>query len=186
MVGIPGDRMFSEMPEAEQGPDMPGNAPRPDVGGQLAMYRREINQMAWAMRYYIGYAMNVHAPILNRAFEQHRAENPGLVPSVAQGLVIYAQHALHRNVAELAQNRLALDQQSMKYINAVEGEWALRNPQAMHNILQAMNQQMQQSIVLQQQMYSDHLSSSSNVYSNISSKVAMSNKEPQQEQKQKQ
>lgn len=40
MVGIPRDRMFTEIPEAKQGPDLPGNAQQPDVGDQLAMYKR--------------------------------------------------------------------------------------------------------------------------------------------------
>lgn len=58
MVGTPGDRMCSEVLEAEQGPYMPGNALRLDVGGLLAMYTREINVMEGAIHYSIGDAIN--------------------------------------------------------------------------------------------------------------------------------
>lgn len=69
MVGIPRDRLCivfrhvraraGDYPMVgirgpEQGPDMPGNAPRPETGDHLGMYRQERCDMGNGMRDYIG------------------------------------------------------------------------------------------------------------------------------------
>lgn len=41
MTGIPRDRICQDMPEPEQGPDIPGGAQIPGVRYQLEFYRRD-------------------------------------------------------------------------------------------------------------------------------------------------
>lgn len=102
MVGIPRDRMCSEIPGPEQDPDMPGNVPETDVGDQLALYRREIYGMAMGVHHYMGGVIDVNVEFLERILEQHRAGNRVLIQNYVQGFVNYVQQALHINVVEFA------------------------------------------------------------------------------------
>lgn len=58
-----------------QEPDMCLNAPRPYVGQQLELFRREVGQTGVALQHRMLTLMDMNAQFLNRILQQHREDN---------------------------------------------------------------------------------------------------------------
>lgn len=150
--------MHDPMPDqpAAQGPDMPSYASKPEVGEQLELFRREVNQMGGAIHYHIGEVRSTNAQLLNRMLEQTRAESRAVLESVALQLMEHGRQNERPNLVVINQHRVQLQNGLRNYMH-IMGQIDMFNTQYVRNIVEIIQQHRnirQQSV---QQILQQHL-----------------------------